>query len=623
MNQIPTGRVDVCDPGLGLTIQTDSDIGDTLSSLFWSRVQQWSDEIIIRDKHLGVWRALTWHDLGQRAMEVGLALDACGFKQGDIACILSNTNKEWLFADLGTLCIGGVSTGIYPTDAPAQVEYLINNCQARLIFVEDEEQLDKVLLVRPNCPSIQRIVIFDMEGLQNFSDPITISLDDFMAQGRRLAQNDGSRWEQMLQKSHPDDLAILIYTSGTTGPPKGAMISHRSVVFQCVNGCALLDQKQGDERLAFLPLCHVAERVIGAYYSLYTGTVINFCEGPDTVAENVREVQPTVFGGVPRVWEKFYSGIQIALADGTTFQKWVYAMALNAGYRVVDLELAHQRVPWICRIQYQLALLLVLKNVRKLMGLDRCRWMLTGAAPVSPQLVRWYLALGLQMLEIYGQTENVGMATVTYPGEVKLGTVGKPVPYGELKISSDGEILLRGDHVFMGYYNMPEKTAETIVDGWLYTGDVGHIDEEGYVSIIDRMKDIIITAGGKNVTPSEIENELKFSPYVSDAVIIGDGRKYLTCLVMVDHDNVAKFAQDQDVSFTNFASLCHAKEVIELIQGEINRVNEIFARVEQIKDFRLIDVLLTPEDDELTPTMKLKRSFVSDKYRDVVEEMYN
>jgi len=257
------------------------------------------------------------------------------------------------------------------------------------------------------------------------------------------------------------------------------------------------------------------------------------------------------------------------------------------------------------------------------MGLDRCRWMLTGAAPVSPQLVRWYLALGLQMLEIYGQTENVGMATVTYPGEVKLGTVGKPVPYGELKISSDGEILLRGDHIFMGYYNMPEKTAKTIVDGWLYTGDVGHIDEEGYVSITDRMKDIIITAGGKNVTPSEIENELKFSPYVSDAVIIGDGRKYLTCLVMVDHDNVAKFAQDRDVSFTNFASLCHAKEVIELIQGEINRVNEIFARVEQIKDFRLIDVLLTPEDDELTPTMKLKRSFVSDKYRDVVEEMYN
>ncbi|GIS90945.1 MAG: hypothetical protein CM1200mP20_09860 [Pseudomonadota bacterium] len=249
--------------------------------------------------------------------------------------------------------------------------------------------------------------------------------------------------------------------------------------------------------------------------------------------------------------------------------------------------------------------------------------MLTGAAPVSPQLVRWYLALGLQLLEVYGQTENVGMATVTYPGEVKLGSVGKPVPYGELKISEDGEVLLRGDHVFMGYYNMPEKTAEVISDGWLQTGDVGCIDEQGYVSIIDRMRDIIITAGGKNVTPSEIENELKFSPYVSDAVIIGDGRKYLTGLVMIDHDNVANFAQDRDVPFTNFASLCRAPEVVDLVRGEIERVNESFARVEQVKDFRLIDVLLTPEDDELTPTMKLKRSFVSEKYSDLVEEMYS
>ncbi|MED5407563.1 MAG: long-chain fatty acid--CoA ligase [Pseudomonadota bacterium] len=623
MNRTPPAETDGHDPDPGLVIRTDPDIGGTLCSLFWARVQQWSDEIIIRDKHLGVWRSLTWHDLGQRAMEVALALNACGFKAGDIACILSNTNKEWLFADLGILCSGGVSTGIYPTDAPAQVEYLINNCQASVIFVEDEEQLDKVLLARSNCPSIRKIVIFDTVGLQAFSDPMAVSLADFSDQGRQLAQSGSSRWSEMLQSPTPDDLAVLIYTSGTTGPPKGAMISHHNVVFQCVNGCSLLDQKQGDERLAFLPLCHVAERIIGAYYSLYTGTVINFCEGPDTVVENVREVQPTVFGGVPRVWEKFYSGIQIAIAEGTAFQKWACAMALNVAFRVVDLNLAHEPVPWILRAQYQLASMLVLKNIRKSMGLDRCRWMLTGAAPVSPQLVRWYLALGLQLLEIYGQTENVGMATVTYPGDVKLGTVGRPVPYGELKISHDGEILLRGDHVFMGYYNMPEKTAEVINGGWLHTGDVGRIDEQGYVSITDRMKDIIITAGGKNVTPSEIENELKFSPYVSDAVIIGDGRKYLTSLVMVDHDNVAKFAQDQDVPFTNFASLCRAPEVVDLIRGEIDRVNETFARVEQIKDFRLIDVLLTPEDDELTPTMKLKRSFVSKKYKDVVEEMYN
>jgi len=610
-------------PTADLVIRRDPDIGGTLCSLFWARVQQWPDEVIIRDKRLGIWRALTWRDLGQQVMQVALALDDCGFGVGDMACILSNTNKEWLFADLGILCSGGVSTGIYPTDAPSQVEYLINDCKASVIFVEDEEQLDKVLLARPNCPSIQKIVIFDTKGLQAFSDPMAVSFADFCDEGRKLSQADTSDWSEMLQRARPDDLAILIYTSGTTGPPKGAMISHHNLVFQCVNGCSVLDQKKGDERLAFLPLCHVAERVIGAYYSLYTGTVINFCEGPDTVVENVREVQPTVFGGVPRVWEKFYSGVQIAIAEGTAFQKWAYARGLNAAFQVVDLNLARKPVPWILRAQYWLASLLVLKNIRRSIGFDRCRWMLTGAAPVSPQLVRWYLALGLQLLEVYGQTENVGMATVTYPGEVKLGSVGKPVPYGELKISEDGEVLLRGDHVFMGYYNMPEKTAEVISDGWLQTGDVGCIDEQGYVSIIDRMRDIIITAGGKNVTPSEIENELKFSPYVSDAVIIGDGRKYLTGLVMIDHDNVANFAQDRDVPFTNFASLCRAPEVVDLVRGEIERVNESFARVEQVKDFRLIDVLLTPEDDELTPTMKLKRSFVSEKYSDLVEEMYS
>ncbi|HZD25168.1 MAG TPA: AMP-binding protein [Alphaproteobacteria bacterium] len=590
--------------------------------MFWTRVRQWPDRVAMREKEFGIWQEVTWRAFGERVQEVAFALDALGFGRGDVGCILSNTNKEWVFADLGILCLGGVATGVYPTDAAAQVEYLVNNCQARLIFVEDDEQLDKVLSVRERCPSLQKIVIFDMEGLRDFSDPMAISFDELLALGRGRLATDAHAWEEMLGRARPQDLAVLVYTSGTTGPPKGAMISHHNVVFQCVNGCHLLDQTMGDERLLFLPLCHVAERVGGEYYALYTGTVMNFVEGPDTVPENVRELQPTILLAVPRIWEKFYSAIQIALKDATPLERWAYARAIGIGYRVADRRLEGRSVDPLLRLRFRLAYWLVLKNIRKMIGIDRCRRLVTGAAPISPQLIRWFLALGLDMLEVYGQTENTGLATAMMPDEIKLGTVGRSVPYGEVKISPQGEILLRGEHIFMGYYNMPEKTAETIVDGWLHTGDVGAIDNEGFVKITDRMKDIIITAGGKNITPSELENELKFSPYISDAVVIGDGHKYLTALIMIDQENVEKYAQDHDVPFTNFASLTRAREVVELIAAEVEEVNRKFARVETVKKFRLIEHLLDPEDEELTPTMKLKRSFVNKKYAGLIESMY-
>ncbi|HEX7968330.1 MAG TPA: AMP-dependent synthetase/ligase [Stellaceae bacterium] len=381
---------------------------------------------------------------------------------------------------------------------------------------------------------------------------------------------------------------------------------------------------EGDERLAFLPMCHVAERIAGAYYSIATGTVANYAESPDTIAENLREVQPTLLGAVPRVWERLYSAVTIALKDATPLERWAYKLAVGAGYRVADARLARRAPGLGARLAFVVAYRLVLRNIRLMIGIDRCRWLFTGAAPISPDLIRWYLALGIDMYEVYGQTENCGLATVMPFDAIKLGTVGKPVPYGEVTVSPQGEILIRGDFVFMGYLNQPAKTAETVdPQGWLHTGDVGLIDNEGYVRVTDRMKDIIITAGGKNITPSEIENELKFSPYISDAVVVGDRRPYLTCLVMIDRENVEKFAQDNNVPFTNYASLCRARAVRDLIWGEIEKVNANFARVETIKRFHLIEQQLTAEDDELTPTMKLKRKFVNEKYRSEIEAMYS
>ena len=598
-------------------------VAETVPKSFLLAVAQRGDATALREKVLGIWKSISWNDWLARAKEVAFALDAMGFRPGDVASVLANTVPEWCYADLGILCAGGVSSGIYPTDSTKQVAYLVNDSRTRVLFVEDDEQLDKALEAREHCPTLERIVIFDMEGLAEFADPMCMSFAAFLAEGRAHRAGREGRWDEMVARPASDDLAILVYTSGTTGPPKGAMLSHRNIVTQMKYASDALSYCEDDERVAFLPMCHVAERIAGCYYGIATGAVANYAESPETVLENVREVQPTLFGGVPRVWERLYSAITIALKDATALERYAYRIAIGAGYRIADARIARRAPTPFERAGFAIAYWLVLRNIRIMIGIDRCRWLFTGAAPIAPDLIRWYLALGANMYEVYGQTENAGLATVMPADAIKLGTVGKPVSYGEVKVSPQGEILIRGDFVFMGYLNQPARTAETIDrDGWLHTGDLGLVDNEGYVRITDRMKDIIITAGGKNITPSEIENQLKFSPYISDAVVIGDRRPYLTCLVMIDHENVEKFAQDRAVPFTNYASLCRAKEIRDLIWNEIEQVNADFARVETIKRFHLIEQQLTPEDDELTPTMKLKRNFVNEKYLKEIEAMY-
>ncbi len=598
-------------------------VADTIAKSFLKSVETRGDRPAIREKKFGIWQPTSWREWLQISKDIAFGLHASGFRPGDVASIIANAVPEWVYADMGILCAGGVSSGIYPTDSSVQVEYLINDSSTKVIFAEDEEQLDKILSCRSRCPTLQKIVVFDMEGLSGFIDPMVLSLAEFMALGRNHEQGNEALWDEMTGSRSASDLAILVYTSGTTGPPKGAMHSNRSVTHQMRHANDLFPSTDNEERLVFLPLCHVAERIGGYYISLALGSVMNFAESPETVPDNLREVQPTAFLAVPRVWEKFYSGITIALKDATAFQNWMYRNALAIGNRVTEYKLQGDTPPLSLRLANGAAYYLVFRNIRRMLGLDRCRLAFTGAAPIAPDLIRWYLALGIDMREVYGQTENCGVATVMPPERIKLGSVGKAAPWGEVAISPQGEILIRGDFLFMGYLNQPEKTAETIdAKGWLHTGDVGSIDNEGFVKITDRMKDIIITSGGKNITPSEIENQLKFSPYVSDAVVIGDKRPYLTCLLMIDQENVEKFAQDHDIPFTNYASLCRAPEIQDLIHREIEAVNVNFARVETIKKFYLIERQLTPEDEELTPTMKLKRSFVNKRYAAEINAMY-
>ena len=598
--------------------------GDTLPAMFVNAVAARGNAVWLREKQLGLWQEWSWKQTGQAVREIAMGLASLGFAPGDTASVLSNTVVEWVLADLGVLCAGGVSNGVYPTDAPSQLQYLCEDSRTCLLFVEDEEQLDKALKVRAQLPLLQHIVIFDMEGLHHFNDPMVMSLAQLRERGRVHDQAHPGLFDERVASRGPDDLAILIYTSGTTGRPKGAMLSHHALVYTVHGYNTLIAQDQSDERMCFLPLCHVAERLGGQYFALYTGAKLNFVENPDTVAENVREIAPTVFVAVPRVWEKFYSAVMIALSESGGLQKAAYAWSIGIGRRVAECVLEDRPVPATLKARFHLARWLALNNVRKLVGIHRARFLVTGAAPIAPDLIRWYLSLGVPMLEVWGQTESGGASTGMPAGRIKPGSIGPACAYNEVKVDAEtGELMVRGPNVFSGYLNQPEKTAEALgADGWLRTGDVGSVDGEGYFRITDRMKDIIITAGGKNITPSEIENELKFSPYVTDAVLIGDKRAYLTVLIMIDLENVEKYAQDHDVPFSNYTSLTRAAEVQALIQREIDQVNTKFARVEQIKAFRLIETQLTAEDEELTPTMKLKRRFVQQKYAPLIDSMY-
>jgi long-chain acyl-CoA synthetase len=597
--------------------------GDTVAKKFVSAVALRGDSVALRQKEYGVWREMSWRELGEQVRYIALGLVALDFQPGDVAAILSNTRWEWSAADYAILLAGGVCCGIYPTDAAGQVQYLCADSKTQVLFVEDDEQLDKALSVRDKLPQLKTIVVIDMEGLHELSDTRVVSLTQLMASGRAYEARQPGALGQRLTSRQPQDLAILVYTSGTTGKPKGAMLSHHNLCFVMETFAPALTQGPDDDKMAFLPLCHVVERVAGQLLSLQTGSRLNYVENPETVIDNLREIAPTALLAVPRIWEKLYSLSSLAVKDASSLQNWAYALALRIGTDAAMCQEENRPVSIWLNVKWWLARALVLNNTRRFLGLHRVRWAITGAAPISPNVIRWYRALGLTLLEGYGMTESTGGGTLNTPGAARIGSVGQAQALNQIQLGEHDEILIRGDNIFMGYLNNPEQTAQAVdADGWLHTGDVGRIDADGFVSIVDRMKDIIITAGGKNITPSEFESELKFSSYISDVVVIGDKRPYLTCLVMIDHENVEKYAQDRQLAFTNFTSLARSKEVLALIESEINKVNQKFAQVEQVKKFRLLEIQLTAEDEELTPTLKLKRKLVNTKYSELIEGMY-
>jgi long-chain acyl-CoA synthetase len=594
----------------------------TLPQLFLKKSTERGERIAMREKDFGIWQSWSWDDYRDIAMSVANGLLAHGLQRGDVCSILGEDCKEWMFADMGNQLAGGISNGVYPTYQARQVEHALIDSGTRFLFVEDEEQLDKFLEIEAHLASIEKVWVFDWKGLRDFAHDRVAPIEELYALGREYGEQHPGRVERVVEDGKPEDIAVLIYTSGTTGLPKGAMLSQRYAMYQMTLVPDYFSMTDKDELLTYLPLCHVAERVFSGWLPVACGATINFAESPETVTQNLVELSPTYLFAVPRVWEKFYSRVTTAMSEATWIGRKAYEAAMAIAYRRADKVLGGVEPSRADQLLFGIADRLVFRNIKKMLGLDRTHSLLSGAAPISESLLRWYLALGIPCSEAYGQTET-GIVTSTRRGEFRIGTVGRAFPGCDIRIDEEtGEILVRSIGQFSGYHAQPDKTAETVIDGWVHTGDVGELDEEGNLRITDRLKDIIITAGGKNITPSMIENELKFSPYISDAVVIGDKRKYLTCLIMIDQENVEHYAQTKAIPFTDYKSLCARREIVDLIEQQVEKVNKGFSSVETIKKFRLIDVLLTAEDDELTPTMKLKRSFVNEKYSTLIESMY-
>jgi long-chain acyl-CoA synthetase len=592
----------------------------SLPGLLYEQARRSGDAVAMRHKALGIWHRVTWTEYAENVRKVAASLLAFGLRHQENVAVLGENRPEWLYTSLGIMAAGGATTGIYPTSSPEQILYLLDHSEARVIFVENEEQLEKVLPILPQT-RVERMVVWDAKGLWGFKDPRVVFHEDFEKEGDALRAAEPGRLDQALAGVAPEDTAMIIYTSGTTGNPKGAMLSHGSALFMSEALVLAYGARRDDDVISYLPLAHIYENLGSVLLHLQVGFIVNFVESLDTLFQNLREVSPTYFASVPRIWEKLASTIELRMADSTWVKRTLYSLAVKVGRRWEEAR-GKGPVSAPLRLARFLTYWTVFEPLKRRIGFDRARLAFSGAAPASPELFGYFQALGVPLVEGYGMTESTGVIAVNRPDRPLVGTVGEPLPGIEVTLAEDGEILTRGPHVFKGYFKDPEQTARTIdPEGWLHTGDVGKW-VDGRLQIIDRKKDLIITAGGKNIAPAYLENKLKFSSYIQDAVVIGDRRKYVVALILIDEDNVTKFAQDHRLPFATFAELTQAAEIQKLIAQEIDQVNRTLSQVESIKKFALLPRRFYEEEGDVTPTKKVKRRNLEVRYAELIESLY-
>ena len=620
------------DPGVPLPAGGEAG-ATTVASLARDWAQRRPQQVAMREKDFGIWQEYTWAQTWDLVETAAHGLLELGVDVGDRVTIHSEDRPEWVILDLATVAVRGTTVGLYPTNPTAEVEYLIGDCTPVVFFAEDQEQADKVLEVPAStAASVRRIIYTEPRGFGDYDDPRLLFWDTFLEMGRRHREAHPRAVADRMAAATDADVMTLVYTSGTTGPPKGAMLTNSNASFcidKIVNEIDRFPDRKGpspkDLIVTYLPLCHVAERIFSTWTLVGSGPSLNFAESIETVTENLREVQPTLFFAVPRIWERLHALVTIKGNDATFFKRLCLRVSMALAQVIGRQKVANGGShTFTSRLLYVVGQPLVFRAMKERIGLRRCRHAGSGAAAIAPEVLEFFIGIGVPVYELYGMTENSAVATCNFAGRMKLGTVGEP--YSDIGLRIDettGEIQTKHPGVFAGYWNKPDKTAETFTsDGWLMTGDVGEWVDGTHIKIVDRIKHIIITSGGKNISPSEIENSLKTSPYVKEAMVIGDGRRFVTALIGIELETVGDWAQRNNIPYTTYRDLSEKEEVIELVSKVVDETNKKFARVEQIKKFKMLPKELDHEDGELTATQKLKRNAMEDMFRDLVESMY-
>ncbi|MCX5860725.1 MAG: AMP-binding protein [Deltaproteobacteria bacterium] len=579
-------------------------------------------KVALREKEFGIWQSVTWEEYLGCVQELALGLVALGYKQGDKLAILGDNRPEWLYSELAIQSLGGAAVGIFPDSHLDQVRYIIDHSDAVFMVVEDQEQADKFLDIKDLCPKIKYVIVDDTKGMRRYDDALLIPLAEVRRMGRKLDSEQPGLFRQYLDNIQESTTALLAYTSGTTGLPKGAMLTHRNLVKMARNYDSIDPAYPTDNHVSFLPLPWIGEQMTAVSWNLYKGFTVNFPEKLETVPENIREIGPEILFAPPRFWERMCSDIQVKIQDAAWVKRFFYKLCMPVGYKAAEVKLAGKKPNLLLNILDKICYLLLFRSLKNYLGLGKLRNVYTGGAALGPEIFNLFQALGVNIKQIYGQTETSGISVAHRNNDIKLNTVGKPIPEMEIKISDTGEILTRGPTVFFGYYKDEEATIGTLVDGWLHSGDQGLLDEDGHLVMIDRMKDVMKLSDGTKFSPQLIENKLKFSMYISEAVVLGKDRPFVSAMINMDMANVGKWVESNKITYTTYTDLSQKDEVYEIISQEVAKMNSFLPKAAQVKRFVMLHKELDADDDEMTRTRKVRRSVVEERYSQLIEALY-
>jgi long-chain acyl-CoA synthetase len=595
---------------------------DTFPKLLVRNARATPDKVAMREKEFGIWQSFTWGEVHDHVRDFSLGLTALGLRRGENVAIIGDNRPEWVWSEIAAQAGGAAAVGLYQDSNLNEVAYVIDHCDATVVVAEDQEQVDKILDMMEKLPKVRHVVYTDPRGLRKYRHPKLIAFEDVEAKGRELAAEKPSLWEESVRRGKAEDLAIICYTSGTTGFPKGAMLSFRNLLVMAMNLHRVDPKEPGDEFVSFLPLAWIGEQMMSLSTALAVGFTVNFPEEPDTVTENIREIGPHVMFAPPRVWENLASTVQVKIMDTSRFKRFMFNLCMPVGRKVADLRFQKKPVPPALRIAYRLAYWGLFRALRDRLGFTHMRSASTGGAALGPDVFGFFHAMGVRLKQIYGQTEISGISCIHREEDIQSHTVGVPIPETEVRISEKGEILSRSPAVFLGYYKNEEATRTTLVDGWLHSGDAGYLAEDGQLVVIDRLKDVMKLADGTQFSPQFIENRLKFSPYVKEAVVVGHDRPYLTAMLCIDMGVVGKWAEKNRISYTTYTDLSSKAPVYDLLQQAVDEVNETLPAAARIRKFVLLYKELDADDEELTRTRKVRRAFVEERYREVIAALY-